>query len=384
MGLLQGICNETITVVIMITSFFSSVFFFVIFALNKSKGLLMLFFSNVLQVAATLSLLALKQTNNVWALVTANIFSIIIVVFWINSIFIVYDIKTSYLPLIIINFFGTVQALTLYYFLKDIHIVNVFTIFTLAITSFYGAIKSLDKKRKNKNTRIGYSIIMLTVLGMFSIVRGLYRLFNPLSFTDFSAIDKSAALFILTCYGFSLIVNYSLLYLNYSELVHKVEKLSYTDKLTGALSRNSFYMMLSQKLSEVRRGMRCICVALLDIDNFKRINDTYGHLVGDEVLRNFINAIKDNMRENDIIGRYGGEEFIIIIEANSCEDSFEALSRLKGKMNQINYIVGEKITFSCGHMFIDRKKSEMSVDNIIKEIDFRMYEAKALGKDRVV
>ena len=344
----------------------------------------MIFFSNIFQIAITASLLALAKTNNEWALVTANILSVIIVVFWINAVFMVFAIETSYIALIAINAFGTVQALVLYSVFTDIHAVNVLTVFTVAAVSFYGLLKVLLKKRKNKSTRMDYSIIMLLVFGVLNIVRGTYRLLNPLNFAKFSMIDKSAAVFILMCYGFSFIINYSILYLNYSELVLKVERLSYTDKLTGALSRNTFYMMLSQKLAEVKRGMRNICVALLDIDNFKRINDTYGHLVGDEVLKSFIKTVKDNIRENDIIGRYGGEEFILIIEARNGEDALHALRRLRRKINCISLIAGETITFSCGHMFIDRGKSEMSVDHIIREIDLKMYEAKALGKDRVV
>lgn len=384
MNLLQGICNQTITVIMLITSFFSAVFFLVIFILNKSKGILMVFFSSVFQIAITASLLTLAKTNNEWALVTANILSVILVFFWINAIFIVFDIKTSYIAIIAINLFGILQALFLYVFLKDIHIVNVITVFAVAAVSFYGAVEALLKKKGEKSIQIYYSVIMLFGFGVLNVVRGLYRIFRPLDFTKFNNIDNSAAAFILLCYGFSFIINYSILYLNYSELVSKIEKLSYTDKLTGALSKNTFYIMFAQKLAEVKRGMRSICVALLDLDNFKRINDTYGHLAGDEVLKSFIKALKDNLRENDIIGRFGGEEFIIIMEANSREDALCALTRLSGKMSNVSFLAGEKITFSCGHMFVDREKSEMTVDNIIKEIDFRMYEAKALGKDRVV
>jgi diguanylate cyclase (GGDEF)-like protein len=384
MSLLQAMCNQTITVIIMITSFFSAIFFIIIFALNKSKGILMIFFSNVFQIAITASLLALAKTNNEWALVTANILSVVIVVFWINAVFMAFDIKISYLSLVTINALGTIQALVLYTVFKDIHVVNVLTVFVVAAVAFYGAIKAYIKKKRNKSTRLNYSIIMLFVFGLLNIVRGTYRLLNPLDFSEFNMIDKSAALFILLCYVFSFIINYSILYLDYSELVYKVEKLSYIDKLTGALSRNTFYMMLGQKLTEVKRGMRSICVALLDIDNFKRINDTYGHLVGDEVLKSFIKTIKNNMRGNDIIGRYGGEEFILIMEAKSCEDAVRALGRIKEQIKCASFITGEKITFSCGHMFIDRRKSELPVDHIIKEIDTKMYEAKALGKDRVV
>jgi diguanylate cyclase len=189
---------------------------------------------------------------------------------------------------------------------------------------------------------------------------------------------------VLICYGLSLVVNYSILYINYEGLVNKAEALSYVDKLTGTLSRGAFFATLSKKLAEVRRGMGNICLALLDIDNFKQVNDTYGHLAGDQVLRCFTDTIKENIRENDIIGRYGGEEFILILQSRNCDEAKYALGRIRKKLGAQPLIHDEHVTFSCGHMFLDKYNCDMPIDDMVRAIDAKMYEAKALGKDRIV
>jgi len=215
-------------------------------------------------------------------------------------------------------------------------------------------------------------------------MRGVYRWLNPLHILTFSQIDSSAAFFLISSLGFSYILSVTIVFLNFNNLVQKVEKLNHTDALTGVLSRRTFFVLLGQKLAESKRGKRNLAIAILDIDDFKRINDTYGHLEGDKALKQFATTIKDGLRENDIIGRIGGEEFMLILEADDEKDALSALTRIKNLIFSSEWINNEKITFSVGYMLIDKDKSTMEVKDIIKIADKKMYEAKALGKDRIV
>lgn len=384
MGFFQGICNQTVLTVILITSFFSTLFFFILYMMSKERGILMLFFANLSQIALTVTLLVLARSNNEWALVAANTISVVVTVFWINAFFVIFNVKCSYLTLAAINSFGIIMGFGLYWLFRDSHIVVVSTTMLITVVAFWGAVKCALKMGSTKKVQEKYSVIFLAVFGALNLVRGTYRAFNPLDFSDFAKVDDSASMFVLICYGLSLVVNYSILYINYEGLVNKAEALSYVDKLTGTLSRGAFFATLSKKLAEVRRGMGNICLALLDIDNFKQVNDTYGHLAGDQVLRCFTDTIKENIRENDIIGRYGGEEFILILQSRNCDEAKYALGRIRKKLGAQPLIHDEHVTFSCGHMFLDKYNCDMPIDDMVRAIDAKMYEAKALGKDRIV
>ena len=384
MGFFQGICNQTVLMVILITSFFSTLFFFILYMMSKERGILMLFFANLSQIALTVTLIVLARSNNEWALVAANTISVVVTVFWINAFFVIFNVKCSYLTLVAINSFAIFIGFVLYWLFRDSHIVVILTTMLITVVAFFGAVKCALKIGSTKKTQEKYSVIFLAVFGALNLVRATYRAFNKLDFSDFAKVDDSATMFLLFCYGLSLVINYSILYINYEGLVNRAEALSCVDKLTGTLSRGAFFEVLSKKLAEVRRGVSNICLALLDIDNFKQINDTYGHLAGDQVLRCFTDTIKKNIRKYDVIGRYGGEEFILILQSRNCNEAKYALERIQKNLGLQPLIHDEHVTFSCGHMFLDKDNCDMPMDDMIQAIDAKMYEAKALGKDMIV
>ena len=114
---------------------------------------------------------------------------------------------------------------------------------------------------------------------------------------------------------------------------------------------------------------------IIDIDHFKRFNDTYGHDVGDEVLKTVVNIIKNNLRKNDVFCRFGGEEFVIL-----SEDNKEGAIKLAQKINKLEYKSVEKITISIGVSFFCKGKT---MDEMIKEADENLYKAKENGRNQV-
>jgi diguanylate cyclase (GGDEF)-like protein len=156
------------------------------------------------------------------------------------------------------------------------------------------------------------------------------------------------------------------------------------DPLTGAFNRRSFETII-QKLLEISQITDApITLAIADLDYFKKINDTFGHLAGDEALKHFVNIIKRNLRKSDYVFRIGGEEFLILLPNTELKDGVEIVERIRKDLeeNPLHYDGKEiKITASFGLAEVDKEKY---INEIIKKADEKLYKAKELGRNRVV
>ncbi len=160
------------------------------------------------------------------------------------------------------------------------------------------------------------------------------------------------------------------------------------DDLTSLQNRVTVLELLTMQLAEAQRNKSCFFVALLDIDHFKQINDSYGHSAGDGILTAVASRLKATLREYDLLGRYGGEEFIV--SANEQLAGCEArLLRLKQAISkeEFNYKQHSiNLTISIGACFIDFShfQAPLSPETLIELADKALYEAKAQGRNRVV
>ena len=156
------------------------------------------------------------------------------------------------------------------------------------------------------------------------------------------------------------------------------------DPLTGALNRKGLDEAMEREISNMRRKDVPLCVALLDIDNFKKINDTLGHATGDAALAHLATVARECMRPQDNLARYGGEEFVILLPDTAMEKGVEALTRLQRELTKRFFLSGTEkilITFSAG--VVQLMADEKGVD-AIKRADKAMYLAKRAGKNRVI
>jgi diguanylate cyclase len=156
------------------------------------------------------------------------------------------------------------------------------------------------------------------------------------------------------------------------------------DPLTGALNRKGLDEALERELSNVRRKETPLCLALLDIDNFKKLNDTLGHATGDVALAHLAKVVTECMRPQDTLARYGGEEFVVLLPDTPMDKGIEALTRLQRELTKRFFLAGTEqilITFSAG--VVQLAADEKGVD-AIKRADQAMYLAKRAGKNRVV
>jgi diguanylate cyclase (GGDEF)-like protein len=180
--------------------------------------------------------------------------------------------------------------------------------------------------------------------------------------------------------------------LHNAQLYHR----SIFDEMTQVFSRGYFDMQLSQELeraSRYRRGededetviIPNISLVMFDIDDFKKINDTYGHQIGDEILRSIARVVKNKMRAADIVARYGGEEFCVILPETGKEDAIKAAERMRRAIED-NQIMTErvrlKVTVSLGVSTYPEDAVDMH--SLIREADKALYAAKAAGKNRAV
>jgi len=160
-----------------------------------------------------------------------------------------------------------------------------------------------------------------------------------------------------------------------------IEKLSQTDHLTNLHNRKRIDEELEKSLYNVKRYNENISIMMLDIDYFKLVNDKYGHNVGDSVLVEFSNTLKNSIRKSDIIGRWGGEEFMIISSNTSKEEIRILANKIKDNISNFNFkIVGHK-TVSIGYTQI--KGSDSDFHSFLKRADNALYRAKENGRDRI-
>lgn len=156
------------------------------------------------------------------------------------------------------------------------------------------------------------------------------------------------------------------------------------DQLTGALNRKGLEETFVKEVARAQRRAAPLCLAVLDIDNFKRLNDTYGHHTGDEALIHLAQVVRQTLRPQDTLARYGGEEFIILLPETTLDDAVQALTRLQRALTKEFFLArNEKllITFSAGVTPVGPNEAQAAV---IKRADEAMYLAKQTGKNRVV
>jgi diguanylate cyclase (GGDEF)-like protein len=173
------------------------------------------------------------------------------------------------------------------------------------------------------------------------------------------------------------------------EANEEIRILSVTDPLTGCYNRSYLNERLPQEINRARRYKHPLSLILSDIDHFKKVNDTYGHLVGDHVLKEFVKCFMEVIRYNvDWVGRYGGEEFLIVLPETDLKSATRLAERLRSNLSQrVIEIQGKQIsiTASFGITGFDptTPDEKISPEALINEADEFMYQAKEEGRNRV-
>lgn len=166
---------------------------------------------------------------------------------------------------------------------------------------------------------------------------------------------------------------------------NKLQQLAATDHLTGIYNRRQFNKLAEQELLRCERNKLPATLVLLDIDNFKHVNDTYGHACGDAVLVGFTDRLKGELRSYDIFARIGGEEFAILLPEASDEEALKIAIRYLNKISDVPfYYEGEYIHATVSIGLSESYPQIKTLDYALKSADRRLYQAKQSGRNQVV
>ena len=180
---------------------------------------------------------------------------------------------------------------------------------------------------------------------------------------------------ILLALGFIILIFY------YTRLQRKLILLSQRDSLTKLLNRGYFTKLAQSEFKRAKRVKNEFCILMLDIDNFKQINDNFGHHKGDKVIKKLACDIKTNIRDIDLSARYGGEEFIILLVNTDIDSAFKVATRIKDSFAKEQDEKTPTTTVSIG--ISQFKKDDKSLESVIKRADKLMYTSKNSGKNRI-
>ncbi len=163
--------------------------------------------------------------------------------------------------------------------------------------------------------------------------------------------------------------------------LEKLKEFAYIDELTGVLNRRGLNFFLKKLMVEFRKNRKNFGVLFIDLDNFKEINDKYGHNIGDKVLKMVAETLKSNLRTEDIVARYGGDEFVVILQVNDSA-TLESLAKRIKVLIENSFLEDDekivKVTASIGGSLV---REHDTIGTLLKRVDTLMYKSKKAGKN---
>jgi diguanylate cyclase (GGDEF)-like protein len=253
---------------------------------------------------------------------------------------------------------------------------------TLFVVFNFGSLRSTPRQ-----TAIFWTAMALGLAGLFLLTD------KPISMPHGTYLERFATMsvFILTigrCMFlgiFSSAMRQSLYQsgLKLKQAYKRIEELAELDELTGSFNRRCIMRMLDDEIARAHRSQTPCSIALIDLDWFKRINDSYGHPTGDEVLRTFAITVFANIRNFDRFGRYGGEEFLLVLPDTLGDSAANILDRLRAIIAGLDWSAFSpdmRVTISAGVATLRPDETE---DSLLARADNALYAAKARGRNRI-
>ncbi len=227
------------------------------------------------------------------------------------------------------------------------------------------------------------SVIGFTVLGLALFMRGVHMLFHGDPADVPSSLVMGTSMLVIplaqVCVAFGLIL---MVMWRYAE---RLRRLSTLDALTGALNRAGLEIHGKRVALRAQRGRRSLAVIMIDVDFFKTINDTYGHPVGDEVLRHLAGILKLELRPYDLLARFGGEEFVLVLDGSDLAAAAKVAERLRARIElELVEIDALSVRYTASVGVVSSDQHGYDLIALISAGDAAMYEAKRTGRNRVI
>ena len=273
----------------------------------------------------------------------------------------------------------TIVAILAWYTIVQPHFTLRLTMMSLLYTILFGSMCWVPLRYGRGSlgsliTAVAFSVTSIAcLLRLTSVVVNLDRPVNMLDPGILQAVYLGSYMVsvLLGSIGFILLLN--------ERLRDIIEFNGSHDALTGVLNRGAFFARARAMFDESRRLDRPLSVALLDLDHFKRINDGYGHAVGDHVLREFCRSVRRALRPTDIMGRYGGEEFVLLLPDMANDGSAALAQRVRAALKPS----GELPAYTASIGVATLGPHTASIDELLNDADKALYRAKSKGRDRV-
>jgi len=165
-------------------------------------------------------------------------------------------------------------------------------------------------------------------------------------------------------------------------ILAQADEVSHTDALTYLPNRRQVINNLQKEVHRAERYKSPLSILMMDIDHFKDVNDTYGHTVGDQVLFQLANLLREGIRKTDMVGRYGGEEFLIVLPNTSLPKATEMASRLCKSIREAEIDVGNKVKITVSIGIAEYRHGDENWQKFLSRADMALYAAKNAGRDR--
>ncbi|MBD0380132.1 GGDEF domain-containing protein [Paenibacillus sedimenti] len=264
---------------------------------------------------------------------------------------------------------GSFLTFTIIYFNYDVKMAPLYVLIPILVSIFYF-------QRAKFLISVVLSLLSLTILFNLSDLLAAIPILGLATLIAFGIMKR----------GVEILANLHATTELKQELMIKniiMDKLSKTDALTDLYNHITFHEYLEKLIEQSESGHLCIHLAVLDIDNFKKVNDTYGHRAGDAVLTSVSGILKKSVGLNDFAARYGGEEFAVIFTEKSTDGIYEILERIRWHVSQTKYdeLSGQAVTISIG---LCEYSKGMGKEQFFGGADQSLYTAKKTGKNKTV
>jgi diguanylate cyclase (GGDEF)-like protein len=263
--------------------------------------------------------------------------------------------------------------------ITSIIIITIFLVILVGVTDYYTG--------REISFSIFYLMPILLVTWYASRILGIY--FSMLSSLEWLVADQltnpNYSHFTVPFWNMSVRLSFFLIIVfvvsRLKLALEREKKISRTDPLTGVSNARNLYEYAEREIERARRYGHLFTAVYLDLDNFKYINDHFGHLIGDQVLKTVASALLENIRIIDLIARLGGDEFVILLPEISNENAHKVFNRIQNILLELMTKNNWQVTCSIGMVTFTEPPS--SVDTLIREADDLMYMAKRNGKNRI-
>ncbi|HOW52171.1 MAG TPA: GGDEF domain-containing protein [bacterium] len=252
--------------------------------------------------------------------------------------------------------------------LSAIALLDHLTGYEIAFSVFYVAPVTLAAWRAKRSIVLLICLLSSTVWGMVDYTSG-HEYSNNLILLWNS---------IVRLFFFVII---ALLLANLREKMRMLDRLARTDPLTGALNGRAFLELAGREIEQARRYGGSFTLLFIDLDNFKRVNDTCGHAAGDDLIRAVVESLRGSLRATDIIGRIGGDEFAVWLSHSAGGEARETVQRLQRAVAEAVSRVGCPTTMSIGAVSVPRIRPDLTPDILLKKADELMYRVKNDSKN---